>query len=61
MQQYESEIEKKNSFLRDTERQLEQVQYENQALSQQLYNYKMTDTKNLGGKEAGVGGADQQT
>lgn len=44
MQQYEQENERKSGFLRDMERELQQIQVENASLAQQLYRLKTEAT-----------------
>lgn len=41
MAQYERDFDGKNNLIREMERELQQIQYENQSLTSQLYNLKV--------------------
>ena len=49
IQQYEQDFEKKNVLIRDMERDLQQIQFENSNLAQQLYNLKCNISSPLKG------------
>ena len=59
MGQFEGEMEKKNTLIKDMERELQQIQYENSHLASQLYKVKaqMQDGKQ---EAVGMGGRDEK-